>query len=90
VLKERQVDGIMSFRPLMVRGWYLRSAPTCPCVIADRISANEPYQSVATDISMPRSRREIFLSLGHRHIALAANTAVSGTPGEIAGFSNLP
>jgi LacI family transcriptional regulator len=45
-----------------------------PCVIADRISAKNPFPSVATDnFDAAYQGARYLLSLGHRHIVFAAN-----------------
>jgi LacI family transcriptional regulator len=46
-----------------------------PCVIVDRVSAENPFPSVATDnVDAAYQGTRYLLSLGHKHIALAANS----------------
>src|SRR5580704_10377656 len=75
VLKERQVDGMIivpSFDGSEVLVPAIGS--DMPCVIADRISAKDPYPSVATDnFDAAYQGAKYLLSLGHRHIVFAAN-----------------
>src|SRR5258708_24864861 len=76
VLKERQVDG-MIIVPSFHGSEMLVPAigSDMPCVIADRISAEDPYPSVATDtFDAAYHGAKYLLPLGHRPITLAANT----------------
>ena len=59
-----------------------------PCVIADRISANDAYPSVATEnFDAAYQGAKYLLSLGHRHITLAVNTRrLWNSEERIAGF----
>src|SRR5258708_17608964 len=59
-----------------------------PCVIADRISAKNPFPSVATDnFDAAYQGAKYLLSLGHRHIVFAANIPrLWNTQERIAGF----
>ena len=59
-----------------------------PCVIVDRIAAENPYPSVATDnFDAAYQGAQYLLSLGHRHIALAVNSpGLWNTHERIVGF----
>jgi LacI family transcriptional regulator len=89
VLKERQVDGMIivpSFDGSEVLVPAIGS--DMPCVIADRISAKDPYPSVATDnFDAAYQGAKYLLSLGHRHITLAVNTyRLWNSQERVAGF----
>src|SRR5260370_15720792 len=89
VLKERQVDGMIVI-PSLGGSDMLASAigSDMPCVIVDRVAAEDPYPSVATDnFDAAYQGARYLLSLGHRHIALAVNTPrLCNTHERIAGY----
>jgi LacI family transcriptional regulator len=89
VLKERQVDGMIVI-PCLDGSDMLAAAigSDMPCVIVDRVAAENPYPSVATDnVDAAYQGARYLLSLGHRHIALAVNTPrLWNTHERIAGF----
>jgi LacI family transcriptional regulator len=89
VLKERQVDGMIVI-PCLDGSDQLASAigSDMPCVIVDRVSAENPHPSVATDnFDAGYQGTKYLLSLGHRHIALAVNTPrLWNTHERMAGF----
>jgi LacI family transcriptional regulator len=89
VLKERQVDGVIVI-PSVGGSETLGSSigSDLPCVIVDRVSAENPYPSVATDnFDAAYQGARYLLSLGHRHVAIAANTPrLWNTHQRIAGF----
>src|SRR5580698_5224501 len=91
VIKERQVDGMIVI-PCLSGSDMLASAigSDLPCVIVDRIAAEDPYPSVATDnFDAAYQGAKYLLSLGHRHIALAVNTPrLWNTRERIAGFEH--
>jgi len=75
MLKENQVDGMIVI-PSLDGSERLMSeiGSGMPCVIADRISAKNPFPSVATDnFDAAYQGTKYLLSLGHRHIVFAAN-----------------
>jgi LacI family transcriptional regulator len=76
VLKQRQVDGMIVIPSLDSSGLLAAAVgDDMPCVIIDRIAANDPYPSVATDnVDAAYQGTRHLLSLGHRHIALAVNS----------------
>src|ERR1700722_2383262 len=76
VIKERQVDGMIVI-PCLSGSDMLASAigSDMPCVIVDRIAAEDPYPSVATDnFDATYQGARYLLSLGLRHMALAVNS----------------
>ena len=89
VLKERQVDGMIVI-PSLDGSEVLAPAigSDMPCVIADRISAEDAYPSVATDnFDAAYQGARHLLSLGHRKITLAVNTPrLWNTRERIGGF----
>jgi LacI family transcriptional regulator len=89
ILKERQVDGMIVV-PSLDGSDMLASAigSDMPCVIVDRVAAEDPYPSVATDnFDAAYQGARYLLTLGHRHIALAVNTPrLWNTHERIAGF----
>ena len=89
VVKGRQVDGVIVV-PSLGSSETLSSAigSDMPCVIVDRIAAENPFPSVATDnFDAAYQGTKYLLSLGHRHIAIAANTPrLWNTYKRIAGF----
>ncbi len=89
VLKERQVDGMIVIPSFDGSKLLARAIGTdMPCVIADRISANDAYPSVATEnFDAAYQGAKYLVSLGHRHIALAVNTRqLWNSEEQIAGF----
>jgi LacI family transcriptional regulator len=75
MLKENQVDGMIVI-PSLDGSERLMSeiGSGMPCVIADRISAKNPFPSVATDnFDAAYQGAKYLLSLGHRRIVFAAN-----------------
>ncbi|WP_413989030.1 LacI family DNA-binding transcriptional regulator [Labrys okinawensis] len=89
LLRERQVDGMIVI-PALDGSRNLESVvgSNMPCVIVDRVSADDSYPSVATDnVDAAYQGTKYLLSLGHRHIALAANSPrLWNTHERIAGF----
>ena len=89
MLKENQVDGMIVI-PSLDGSERLMSeiGSGMPCVIADRISAKNPFPSVATDnFDAAYQGAKYLLSLGHRHIVFAANIPrLWNTQERIAGF----
>ena len=89
VLRERQVDGLIVI-PSLDGSEMLELAvgSEMPCVVVDRIAAENPYPSVATDnFDAAYQGAKYLLSLGHRHIALAVNTPrLWNTHERMAGF----
>jgi LacI family transcriptional regulator len=89
MLKENQVDGMIVI-PSLDGSERLMSeiGSGMPCVIADRISAKNPFPSVATDnFDAAYQGAKYLLSLGHRHIVFAANVPrLWNTQERIAGF----
>ena len=89
VVKERQVDGVLVI-PSVGGSEMLASSigSDMACVIVDRVSAENPYPSVATDnFDAAYQGAKSLLSLGHRHVAIAANTPrLWNTQQRIAGF----
>ena len=75
MLKENQVDGMILIPSLDGSEKLMAEVGSgMPCVIADRISAKNPYPSVATDnFDAAYQGAKYLLSLGHRHIVFAAN-----------------
>jgi LacI family transcriptional regulator len=59
-----------------------------PCVIVDRVAAENPYPSVAADnVDAANQGARYLLSLGHRHITLAVNSPdLWNTQERIIGF----
>jgi LacI family transcriptional regulator len=89
MLKENQVDGMIVI-PSLDGSERLMSeiGSGMPCVIADRISAKNPFPSVATDnFDAAYQGAKYLLSLGHRHVVFAANIPrLWNTQERIAGF----
>ena len=89
VVKERQVDGVIII-PSVGGSETLASSigSDMPCVIVDRVAAENPFPSVATDnFDAAYQGAKYLLSLGHRHVAIAANTPrLWNTYQRIAGF----
>jgi LacI family transcriptional regulator len=89
MLKENQVDGMIII-PSLDGSELLTSeiGSGMPCVIADRIAAQNPFPSVATDnFDAAYQGAKYLLSLGHRHIVFAANIPrLWNTQERIAGF----
>lgn len=75
MLKENQVDGMILIPSLDGSERLMSEVGSgVPCVIADRISAKNPFPSVATDnFDAAYQGAKHLLSLGHRHIVFAAN-----------------
>ncbi|BCP55488.1 LacI family transcriptional regulator [Kaistia sp. 32K] len=75
-LIQRQVDGMIVIPPLDGSDMLMDLlGPDLPCVIVDRIAAENPYPSVAVDnIDAAYQGARYLLSLGHRHITLAVNS----------------
>jgi LacI family transcriptional regulator len=89
VLKQRQVDGMIVIPSLNgSENLEKRVGSDMPCVIVDRVSAENPFPSVATDnVDAAYQGTRYLLSLGHKHIALAANSPkLWNTQERIAGF----
>jgi LacI family transcriptional regulator, galactose operon repressor len=89
VLKQRQVDGVIVIPPLNGSENLEKTVGSgMPCVVVDRVSAENPFPSVATDnFDAAHQGARYLLSLGHRHIALAANSPKLWNSQErIAGF----
>jgi LacI family transcriptional regulator len=89
VVKERQVDGVIVVPSLGSSEALAGSiGPDMPCVIVDRVAAENPYPSVATDnFDAAYQGARYLLSLGHRHVAIAANSPrLWNTHQRIAGF----
>jgi len=89
ILRQRQVDGMIVI-PSLNGSDTLTTAvgPDMPCVIVDRIAAQDPYPSVATDnVDAAYQGTRYLLSLGHKHIALAVNSPnLWNTQERIIGF----
>jgi LacI family transcriptional regulator len=89
MLKENQVDGMIVI-PSLDGSERLMSeiGSGMPCVIADRISAKNPFPSVATDnFDAAYQGTKYLLSLGHRRIVFATNIPrLWNTRERIAGF----
>jgi LacI family transcriptional regulator len=89
LLRERQVDGVIVI-PSLDGSELIATAvgSDMPCVIVDRIAADDPYPSVATDnVDAAYQGTKYLLSLGHRHIVLAVNSPrLWNTRERIAGF----
>jgi len=91
VVKERQVDGVIVVPSLGSSETLASSIGSgMPCVIVDRVSAENPFPSVATDnFDAAYQGAKYLLSLGHRHVAIAANTPrLWNTHQRIAGFEH--
>ena len=75
MLKENQVDGMIVIPSLDGSEKLMTEIGSgMPCVIADRISAKNPFPSVATDnFDAAYQGAKYLLSLGHRQIVFAAN-----------------
>jgi LacI family transcriptional regulator len=89
ILKQRQVDGMIVIPSLNVSENLEKAVgPGMPCVIVDRISAENPFPSVATDnVDAAYQGTRYLLSLGHKHIAMAVNSPkLWNTQERIAGF----
>jgi LacI family transcriptional regulator len=76
ILLQRQVDGIIVIPSLNGSQSFAEAIETeVPCVVIDRISADDPFPTVATDnIDAVYQGTRYLLSLGHRHITLAVNS----------------
>jgi LacI family transcriptional regulator len=76
VLKQSQVDGMIVVPPLHGSDALTQTIGSdMPCVIVDRVAAENPYPSVATDnVDAAYQGTRYLLSLGHRHITLAVNS----------------
>lgn len=76
ILLQRQVDGIIVIPSLNgAQSFGDTIDMQVPCVIIDRISADDPFPTVATDnIDAAYQGTRYLLSLGHRHITLAVNS----------------
>jgi LacI family transcriptional regulator len=89
ILRQRQVDGMIVI-PSLNGSDTLAGAvgPDLPCVIVDRIAAEDPYPSVATDnVDAAYQGTRYLLSLGHKHIVLAVNSPnLWNTQERIIGF----
>jgi len=88
-LRQRQVDGMIVIPPLDGSDMLVDVLdPEMPCVIVDRIAAENPYPSVATDnVDAAYQGARYLLSLGHRHITLAVNSPdLWNTNERIVGF----
>ncbi|MER9296784.1 LacI family transcriptional regulator [Mesorhizobium sp. M0621] len=89
ILKQRQVDGMIVIPSLNAsEGLEKTVGSGMPCVVVDRVSAENPFPSVATDnVDAAYQGTRYLLSLGHKHIALAANSPkLWNTQERIAGF----
>lgn len=89
VLRQRQVDGMIVIPPLNGSSMLATAVgPEMPCVIVDRIAADDPYPSVATDnVDASYQGTRYLLSLGHKHITLAVNSpGLWNTSERIIGF----
>jgi LacI family transcriptional regulator len=76
LLLQRQVDGLIVIPSLNGSQSLGDTIGTeVPCVIVDRISADDPFPTVATDnIDAAYQGTRYLLSLGHRHMTLAVNS----------------
>lgn len=76
ILLQRQVDGIIvipSFDGSQSLAGIIGTE--LPCVVVDRISADDPFPTVATDnVDAAYQGARYLMSLGHRHITLAVNS----------------
>lgn len=89
ILRQSQVDGMIVIPSLNGSGTLTTAiGPDMPCVVVDRISAEDPYPSVATDnVDAAYQGTRYLLSLGHKHIALAVNSPnLWNTQERIIGF----
>jgi len=89
ILRQSQVDGMIVIPSLNGSGTLTTAiGPDMPCVIVDRIAADDPYPSVATDnVDAAYQGTRYLLSLGHKHIALAVNSPnLWNTQERIIGF----
>src|SRR6201987_5721303 len=89
MLKENQVDGMIVIPSLDGSERLISEIGSgMPCVIADRVSAKNPFPSVATDnFDAAYQGAKYLLSLGHRRIAFAANIPrLWNTQERVAGF----
>jgi LacI family transcriptional regulator len=89
ILRQSQVDGMIVIPSLNGSGTLTTAiGPDMPCVIVDRIAAEDPYPSVATDnVDAAYQGTRYLLSLGHKHIALAVNSPnLWNTQERIIGF----
>ena len=89
VVKDRLVDGVIVI-PALGSSETLASSvgADLSCVIVDRVAADNPFPSVATEnFDAAYQGARYLLSLGHRHIAIAANSPrLWNTRERIAGF----
>ena len=89
VVKDRQVDGVIVVPSVGSSETLVSSIGSdMPCVIVDRVASENPFPSVATDnFDAAYQGARYLLSLGHRHVVIAANTPrLWNTHQRIAGF----
>lgn len=89
ILRQRQVDGMIVVPSLNGSDTVTAAVgPDMPCVIVDRIAAQDAYPSVATDnVDATYQGTRYLLSLGHKHVALAVNSpSLWNTSERIIGF----